>query len=156
VHVVSTYAALTLAALFGAIGLVHLAGPRFLRDAYERWEYSQTLRVIVGFLEIVAAMLLADPRLRLWGIGLAALINFGAVITLLNHGQYLQAGPGLLVMAALLTSTLAVPVTHHPVRILVTTPAFASGQPIAPGRAPLAEGTLENVRYDPGPQPAGR
>ena len=118
-HGVSTYSplALTLAVLFGAIGLVHLAGPRFLREAYDRWEYSQSLRVIVGCLEILAAGWLADPAFRLWGIGLAAIINFGAVVTLLQHGQYLQAGPGIAMMIALLPATLSVPRTP-PIRFI--------------------------------------
>lgn len=120
-HGISHYSnlALTLAFLFGAIGFVHLAGPRFVRDAYDRWEYSQCLRLIVGFLEIIAALWLADPACRLWGIGLAAIINFGAVVTLLNHGQYLHAGPGIVIMIAFLPATLAVP-RPHPIRFINT------------------------------------
>ncbi|HXJ02471.1 MAG TPA: DoxX family protein [Micropepsaceae bacterium] len=110
-HGISNYSilALTLAALFSVIGLVHLSGPRFLREAYEGWGYSQRFRLIVGLLEIIAAHWLADPTLRLSGIGLAAAINFGAVVTLLSHRQYLHAGPTIVLMIALLPATLAVP-----------------------------------------------
>lgn len=101
--------ALGLAALFGAAGCIHLIGPRFLRDAYERWEYPQRLRLIVGLLEINAALLLADPSSRGWGITLAAIIDFGAVITLLNNRQYFQALPALAIMVALVPATVAVP-----------------------------------------------
>jgi hypothetical protein len=120
VHAISNYSLLawTLAVLFGAIGCVHLAGPRFLRDAYDRWEYSQKFRFIVGCLELVAAGWLADPAFRLWGIGLAAIINFGAVITLLSHCQYVHAAPGVLMMIALVPATLAVPRAPYPTRFI--------------------------------------
>jgi hypothetical protein len=130
VHAISNYSflAITLAAVFGAIGLVHLAGPRFVRDAYDRWEYSQNLRFIVGFLELIAALWLADPAFRLWGIGLAAVINFGAVITLLSHSQYLPAAPGVLMMIALVPATLSVPRTPHAVRFIAPVENSASPQ----------------------------
>ncbi|HEY4264697.1 MAG TPA: DoxX family protein [Micropepsaceae bacterium] len=148
-HVISNYVALILAALFGAIGLVHLAGPRFVREAYERWEYSQNLRRIVGFLEIIAAAWLADPVFRLWGIGLAAAINFGGVVTLLNHRQYLHAGPGLVMMLALLPATLAVP-GAHPVRFIAIMPA-----PVAQQQATPRQDDLEAARDDARAQPSG-
>jgi hypothetical protein len=56
-----TMACLLLAGLFAVIGLIQLAGPRFLREAYARWEYSQAVRVITGLLDLVAAAMLADP-----------------------------------------------------------------------------------------------
>ena len=70
---------LSLAALFAVIGVVQLSGPRFLRDAYARWDYSQAVRVVTGVLDIVAASMLIDPGLRGWGIVLAAVLTFGSV-----------------------------------------------------------------------------
>jgi hypothetical protein len=58
--------------------------------------------------------MLAHPELRGWGIALAGLIMFGAVITLLNHEQYLCAVPSIALMAALIPASLAVPRgVHH-------------------------------------------
>src|SRR5690349_8089763 len=96
-HVASTFSVLVcgLAAVFYGIGLIHLFGPRFLRDAFEKWNYGSGVRLVTGALEIVAALMLAYPELRGWGIALAALIMFGAVITLLNHRQYLFAATSM-------------------------------------------------------------
>jgi hypothetical protein len=100
---------LLLAALFAIIGVVQLSGPRFLRNAYARWDYSQAVRVVTGMLDIVAAAMLIDPNLRGWGIGLAAVLTFGSVVTLLNHRHYAAAGAAILMMAALVPAALAVP-----------------------------------------------
>ena len=115
-QVSSTFSALAaaLAAVFCVIGVVHLLGPRFLRDAFEKWNYGTPVRLATGALEIMAALMLLHPELRAWGIALAALIMFGAVITLLRHEQYLCAAPSMALMAALIPAILAVPrVDHH-------------------------------------------
>src|SRR5689334_12526435 len=91
-----------LAGVFCTIGFIHLLGPRFLRDAFEKWNYGTRVRLATGVLEIMAAFMLAHPELRGWGIALAALIMFGAVITLLRHEQYLCAGLSMALMAALI------------------------------------------------------
>jgi GNAT superfamily N-acetyltransferase len=102
-------ACLTLALLFAAIGVVQLSGPRFLRNAYASWDYSQAVRIVTGVLDIVAASMLIDPDLRGWGIGLAAVLTFGSVVTLLNHRHYAAAGAAILMMVALVPAALAVP-----------------------------------------------
>ncbi len=102
-------ACLTLALLFAVIGVVQLSGPRFLRNAYARWDYSQAVRVITGGLDIVAAAMLIDPDLRAFGIVLAAILTFGSVVTLLNHRHYAAAGAAILMMVALVPAALAVP-----------------------------------------------
>jgi hypothetical protein len=104
-----------LAGVFAGIGLAHLGGPRFLRDAYERWSYPQRFRLTVGLLEMIAALLLTSPRLQSWGIALAVFINFGAVVTLLNHRQYVHALPGVILMAACIPAMAAVPRPVHPI-----------------------------------------
>jgi hypothetical protein len=47
--------------------------------------------------------------MRGWGIGLGAVLTFGAVVTLLNHRHYAAAGAAILMMAALVPAALAVP-----------------------------------------------
>jgi uncharacterized membrane protein len=130
-QVSSTFSVLaaTLAIVFGVIGLIHLLGPRFLRDAFEKWNYGTPVRLVTGALEIMAALMLAHPELRGWGIALAALIMFGAVITLLSHEQYLCAVPSIALMAALIPAILAVPRADHQVRY--ATIQTASGQQVA-------------------------
>jgi uncharacterized membrane protein len=102
-----------LAVVFWVIGVVHLVGPRFLRDAFEKWNYGTLVRLVTGTLEVMAALMLAHPELRGWGIALAALIMFGAVITLLKHEQYLCAVPSIALMLALVPAILAVPRGDH-------------------------------------------
>src|SRR4051794_29096530 len=97
--------AFTLAGVFWMIGFIHLLGPRFLIDAFEKWDFGNRARLMTGALEVTAALMLADPQLRGWGIALAALIMFGAVITLLRHEQYLCAVPSVALMVALIPAT---------------------------------------------------
>ena len=133
----STFSVLaaSLAVVFWVIGLIHLLGPRFLRDAFEKWNYGTLVRLVTGILEIMAALMLAHPELRGWGIALAALIMFGAVITLLNHEQYLCAVPSIALMAVLVPEMLAVPRADHQVHY--ATIQTDSGQQVAQnGHAP--------------------
>ena len=121
--------AAALAVVFWVIGFIHLLGPRFLRDAFEKWNYGTLVRLVTGTLEIVAALMLAHPELRGWGIALAALIMFGAVITLLSHEQYLCAVPSIALMAALVPAMLAVPRADH--QLHYATIQTVSGQQVA-------------------------
>jgi hypothetical protein len=112
-----------------AASLSAIFGPRFLRDAFEKWNYGTRARLVTGTLEIMAGFMLAHPELRGWGIALAALIMFGAVITLLNHEQYLCAVPSIALMAALIPAILAVPRADHQVHY--ATIQTVSGQQVA-------------------------
>ena len=104
-----TIVCVSLAALFAAIGAVQLAGPRFLRTAYERWDYSPYLRIVTGVLDLAVAVMLLNPNERGWGIALGALLTFGSVVTLLNHRHYTAALAAILMMVALVPAALAVP-----------------------------------------------
>ena len=127
----STFSVLaaSLAVVFWAIGFIHLLGPRFLRDAFEKWNYGTLVRLVTGALEIMTALMLAHPELRGWGIALAALIMLGAVITLLSHEQYLCAVPSIALMAALVPAMLAVPRADH--QLHYATIQTVSGQQVA-------------------------
>ena len=104
-----TLIALSLAAIFSVFGLVQLAGPRFLRDTYRGWNYSQGLRLVTGVLDLVAAAMLVESSMRGWGLVLTAILTFGSVVTMLNHRQYAYAAWAVLMMVALVPATLAVP-----------------------------------------------
>jgi hypothetical protein len=96
-------------AVFMAAGLVNIAGPRKLREAYAKLEFPRRFYLVAGVLELTAAAFLAVPDLRIWGIGLAGLINFGAAVTLFNQRRYWSAVPVIILMIALLPASLTVP-----------------------------------------------
>ena len=112
---------LSLAALFGIIGGVQLAGPRFLRDAYRRRDYPSYLRPVTGLLDVAAAVMLTEPTLRAWGITLAAMLVFGSVIAMLNNRQYVYAALVAPMMAALVPAALTVP-RESGIRYIAVTP----------------------------------
>ena len=96
-----------IAAVFGLSGLVHLAGPRFIRDAYERWNFPAKFYRVTGLAEVLAAAFLSNPITRIWGVVLSALITFVAIVTLLNNRQYAYTAPGILLLIALVPASLA-------------------------------------------------
>jgi DoxX-like family len=101
--------AISLAVVFGIIGAVQLIGPRFVRNAYRRWDYPQRLRLLTGGIDIIAAFMLALPALRGWGIAVAAILTFGSVIIFLSHRQYRYAVPAIGLMVALVPATVSIP-----------------------------------------------
>lgn len=107
----STYSvvALLLTIVFGLIGAVQLIGPRFVLEAYRRWDYGPRVRLVTGVLDVVAAIMLAVPVFRASGIALAAILTFGSVIVFLSHRQYRYAVPAIGLMIALVPAAVAVP-----------------------------------------------
>lgn len=128
----------SLATVFGVIGFLHILGPRFLRDAFENWNYGTRMRLITGLFEVAVAVMLLDPEMRAWGIGIAAVIMFAAVITLLNHEQYLCAIPSIVLMIALVPASLAVPPGESDIR-------FASVQTVGEAKVAGAEWQLASA-----------
>jgi hypothetical protein len=97
----------SIATIFAISALVNLTGPHALRAAYARWGYPRRFHLITGVLETITALFLAVPQTRIWGAALAAMVLFVAVVTLLNHRQYLYAVPGIVLLAALPPTLLA-------------------------------------------------
>ena len=106
---IAIYTAWSLGTLLGVIGVVQIAGPRFLYNQYQRWDYPQAARLVTGLLDMAAAAMILTPSVRGWGIALAGVLFFGSVVTLLNHRQYTCGAGVILLMAALIPATLAVP-----------------------------------------------
>jgi uncharacterized membrane protein YphA (DoxX/SURF4 family) len=102
--------ALALSAVFAASGLLHLAAPAFIRDAYERWHFPPKFHRVTGVLNLIVAIFLAIPVTRIWGAALAGFLMFFAVVTLLNNRQYGYSLPAMLLLAALVPVTLAGPI----------------------------------------------
>ena len=136
--------AVSLAVVFGLIGAIQLIGPRFARDAYKGWDYPQRLRLLTGVLDIAAAIMLALPALRGWGIAVAAILTFGSVIIFLSHRQYRYAVPAIGLMVALVPAAAAVP-RSGPVQFLVQRQIATEGSQtiVAAGDAAPAKASIE-------------
>jgi hypothetical protein len=100
---------LTNAAIFAAAGLVNVTAARSVREVYERWDLSPGFYRPLGLVEIAAAVCLAVPSLRFWGVLLAAPIFFGSVVMLLDHRHYVYAASVVVMMTGLVAALLAVP-----------------------------------------------
>jgi hypothetical protein len=107
---IATRFAWTIASVFGVSGLLHITGLGFVKRAYERADFAPGFYRLAGLIQILAAGFLALPITRIWGVALAALVTFVAVVILLNNRQYAYSLPGLLVLAALVPASLAGPV----------------------------------------------
>ena len=102
-------AAWTNAAIFAAAGLINFTAIRSVREVYERWDVSPGFYRPLGLVEIAAAVCLAVPSLRFWGVLLAAPIFFGSVVMLLDHRHYIYAASVVVMMSGLVAALLAVP-----------------------------------------------
>ena len=94
-------------ALFAVAGLINLTGAEFVRVAYRFWHYPKRFYRVVGGVELMAALFLAVPQLRIWGVALAGMIAFFAVVTLLNHRQYAMSVTGMFLLVSLVPTALA-------------------------------------------------
>lgn len=103
----STWFALVIAGMFAASALAHLLGPRFILKAYERWNFPPKFHRLVGVVELLAAVFLAEPITRIWGVALAGIVAFVAVVALVNNRQYAWSLPGILVLAALVPASVS-------------------------------------------------
>lgn len=104
-----TIDSLALTALFGMSGLLHIAGPQFLRQAYMRWGFPFNAHRVIGVLQVLTALFLSNPVTRIWGVVLAAFIIFFGTVALVNHGKYVYSLPALILMLALVPATFAGP-----------------------------------------------
>jgi hypothetical protein len=102
-----THFAWLLSAVFAVAAAVHLLG---LREAYVRWQYPRGFREVTGTLLALAAVFLAFPLTRFWGIAIAAVVMFLSATTLLSHRQYGYAAPIIALLFALVPASLAGPV----------------------------------------------
>lgn len=104
-------------------GLLNVMAPRWLRRAYAYWDFPSRFYLTVALLQFAAAMSLAIPELRLWGIALTGMIMFGAIITLLTHRHYVSAVPAMVIMLALVPAALTLPAPPSGVHYVENLPA---------------------------------
>jgi hypothetical protein len=94
-------AAPVIAATFGVVGIVHLAGPRQLTSLLARLEYPRGFHRVIGVYALITALFLALPLTRIWGVAAAAFVLFAGIVGLLNHRRYMTAMPAIALLAAL-------------------------------------------------------
>jgi hypothetical protein len=97
------------AAIFAGAGLINFTAIKSVREVYDRWDVSPGFYRPLGLVEIAAAVCLAVPSLRFWGVLLAAPIFFGSVVMLLDHRHYAYAASVAVMMTGLVAALLAVP-----------------------------------------------
>lgn len=92
--------------VFVLAGLVNMGGGPVVRAAYRAWDYPANFYRVVGLLELTAALFLALPQTRIWGVILGGFIAFFSVVTLLKHRRYAWSLPAILLLAALIPVSL--------------------------------------------------
>ena len=99
-------AALLVAVPLGLAGLAKLIGDNAMVQNFTRWDYPGELMVMVGFLELIAAMLVLLPFSRLVGAGLALSVMIAAIGTHVLNGQLLEATPPMAIAGLALVAGL--------------------------------------------------
>ena len=97
----------SLAVIFAINGAVDFAGSGYIRARFRQWRHPRQFYRVMGVLQLITALFLAMPQLRIWGIVLAGITTFFGVVTLLNHRQWSWAVAGMLIMAALVPVSFA-------------------------------------------------
>jgi hypothetical protein len=106
---ISVLAASGSAAIFAAAGAANLIAPKRILDMYEEWDVAPGLYRTLGVIEMVAAVCLATPSLRVWGLLLAGPIAFVSVVMLLDQQKYRCAACAVAVVGALFVTVLGAP-----------------------------------------------
>ena len=101
------------AAIFAAVGVINLTAPKRVLDMYEQWDVAPGLYRTLGVIEIMAAVCLATPSWRAWGLMLAGPIAFGSVVMLLDQQKYKCAATAVVIVAGLFVTMFAVPQKPH-------------------------------------------
>jgi hypothetical protein len=89
------------AAVFAVAALVFFVDPEPLSRTLSSWGYGRNFNWVFGGSLVLAAVFLATPQLRLWGVALAGFILLGTTVMLLERRKYLYAVPGILLLGTL-------------------------------------------------------
>jgi putative oxidoreductase len=68
-------------------GLLKLTGNVFWVRDFQRWNYPDWFRIVVGLAELASAALLVIPRFAAYGAGLFAVVMLGAIYTHATHNE---------------------------------------------------------------------
>ena len=96
-----------LSAVYAIAGIIDVAKPGYVRARFRHQEYPRQFYRVMGVLQLITALFLAVPQLRIWGIIMAGFLTFYWVVILLNHRQWNWAVIGMLLMMALAPASLA-------------------------------------------------
>ena len=99
-----------LAVTLAGLGLAHAVVPRIFLHAYAERADRRSIRAI-GIAYASSGAFLLIPHTHIWGIALAALTLFGAVVGLLNRRHYMFAFLGMLTMAMLPIAIVVAPLS---------------------------------------------
>lgn len=91
-------AAWLLAVAFLAGGIVNLLGSASVRADYRRWGYPDGFHLVTGILQSIAAVMIAIPAIRLWGLAIAAIVCFAAALTLIRAREYAHLPPSIVLL----------------------------------------------------------
>jgi len=94
------------AMIFAAAGVANFTAPKRIRTFYEQWDVTPGFYRTLGVIEIAAAVCLATPSLRVWGLVLAGPIAFGSVVMLLDQQKYIWAASAIAIVAGLFAAML--------------------------------------------------
>ena len=97
-----------LTVIFGVTATIELTGYRYIGAHFRQWRHPRQFYRVMGVLQLIAALFLAMPQLRIWGIILAGILTFLWVVTLLNRRQWSWAAAGMLMMVALVPASLSI------------------------------------------------
>jgi hypothetical protein len=89
------------AAIFAVAAFVFFADPEPLSRTLASWGYGRNFNRVFGGFLILAAVFLATPQLRVWGVALAGFMLFATTIMLFERRKYLYAVPGILLLGTL-------------------------------------------------------
>lgn len=68
-------------------GLLKLTGNVFWVRDFQRWNYPDWFRTVVGLAEVVSAALMLIPRLAAYGAGIFTIVMVGAIYTHAIHNE---------------------------------------------------------------------
>jgi len=95
------------AAVFAVAGFYFFLDPGPLSNLLGDWVAGRNANRVMGSFSFLAAVLLAVPQLRLWGVAVAAFALFGTTVMLLERRRYFYAMPGILLLGTLPFSVVA-------------------------------------------------
>ena len=117
--------------LFATQGFAKFSSTHRWAHDFANWGYPVWFRILIGVLELAAAVLLLIPRAAGYGAGVIVVIMLGGMLTRVTHGD----PTGIVHEIVPLTFALVVLFTRRPAFVELRK-ARQGGSPNAPGAGP--------------------